>query len=68
MKKHLLVFASSLFAVFAALAEVVALRPGANPCPVGKVLALDFRHAARLIEIGRQAVDAVRLDKILATA
>ena len=35
---------------------------------VGKVLALDFRHAARLIEIGRQAVDAVRLDKILATA
>ena len=30
---------------------------------VGNVLALDFRHAMRLIEIGRQAVDAIGCER-----
>ena len=34
---------------------------------VGDVLALDFRRATRLIEIGRQAVDAAGLDRIRGT-
>ena len=44
---------------FAADPPDVLIRPA-----VGKVLALDFRHAMRLIEIGRQAVDAARLEEI----
>ena len=40
-------------------------RPDMCICPaVGKVRTLDFRHAERLIEIGRKAVDEVQLERL----
>ena len=61
MKKHLLVFAFLLFAGFAACAEVVALRPGANPCPVGKVLALEAVTAYATPTVKVEQVESVAL-------
>ena len=61
MKRHLLAFAFSLAAVFAAFAEVVALRPGANPCPVGKVLAIEAVTAYATPTVKVQQVESVSL-------